>query len=102
MTTVKPKKKQKLRNAEYFDLQDTFDKLYSESKKSKSFTSLMDIVAADENIMLAYRNISKTKAVERQVQMERRFGTCQGLQTQHSSTMLKGGCISISRNLFAV
>lgn len=61
MTTVKPKKKQKLRNAEYFDLQDTFDKLYSESKKSKSFTSLMDIVAADENIMLAYRNISKNK-----------------------------------------
>lgn len=52
MTTVKPKKKQKLRNAEYFDLQDTFDKLYSESKKSKSFTSLMDIVAADKNIML--------------------------------------------------
>ena len=61
MTTVKSKKRQKLRNAEYFDLQSTFDRLYSESKKNKNFSSLMDIVTSDENIMLAYRNISKNK-----------------------------------------
>ncbi len=61
MTTVKPKKKQKLRNAEYFDLQSTFDELYSESKENKNFSCLMDIVTSDENIILAYRNISKNK-----------------------------------------
>lgn len=61
MTTVKSKKKQKLRNAEYFDLQGTFDRLYAESKRNKIFHSLMDIVVLEENIMLAYRNISKNK-----------------------------------------
>ena len=53
------KKQRKLRNAEYYDLTATFDKLYAESKNGKVFTKLMDIICSDENILLAYRTIKK-------------------------------------------
>lgn len=58
ITTRKPKK-QKLRNAEYYDLQETFDALYSDSKDGKVFTKLLPIICADKNILLAYRNLKK-------------------------------------------
>lgn len=61
MTMEKSKKKQKLRNAEYFDLQDTFDRLYAQSQTGKQFPRLMEIVTSRENILLAYRNMSKNK-----------------------------------------
>ncbi|MDR0919516.1 MAG: hypothetical protein LBM93_09790 [Oscillospiraceae bacterium] len=61
MTKKKSPKKQKLRNAEYFDCQAVFDKLYSESLGGKEFTKLMEIVKSEENILLAYRNLSKNK-----------------------------------------
>ncbi len=57
----KQQKKQKLRNAEYYDFQDKLDELYAKSKKGINFNSLMDIVKTEENILLAYRNISKNK-----------------------------------------
>lgn len=59
MTMEKTQKKQKLRNAEYFGLQEQLDSLYLQSKENHKFTSLMKMVTADENILLAYRNISK-------------------------------------------
>lgn len=59
MTTTKKPKKQKLRNAEYYDLQATFDKLYSESKNGKTFTKIMPIILSENNIRLAYRNLKK-------------------------------------------
>ena len=61
MTMEKPQKKQKLRNAEYYDLQGTLDELYAKSKDNHRFIALMDMVTAEENILLAYRNISKNK-----------------------------------------
>lgn len=61
MAVEKGKKKQKLRNAEYFDLQQQFDRLYSKSKKQQRFPELMDLISSRENILLAYRNISKNK-----------------------------------------
>lgn len=61
MTVKKSQKKQKLRNAEYFDLQETLDGLYAKSARGKCFTALMELVTADDNILLAYRNISKNK-----------------------------------------
>ena len=54
MTTSKKPKKQKLRNGEYYDLQDVFDKLYSESKKGKIFTKIMPLILSENNICLAY------------------------------------------------
>lgn len=61
MTMEKSQKKQKLRNVEYFGWQETLDRFYVQSKENHRFTALMDMVTADENILLAYRNISKNK-----------------------------------------
>ena len=47
----------KLRHNEYYNLQDTFDRLYADSQQGKKFDSLMEIISSPENIRLAYRNI---------------------------------------------
>lgn len=57
-----PKKKEEnvvdfLRHNEYYDTQETYDKLYEQSKQNKNFYDLMKIILSEENIMLAYRNI---------------------------------------------
>lgn len=52
-------KKQKLRNAEYYDFQGVQDKLYEQSKRGKIFKNLVEIITSEENIKLAYRNIKK-------------------------------------------
>lgn len=54
-------KKQKLRNAEYYDFQSVQDKLHELSGRGKIFNNLIDIITAEENIKLAYRNIKKNK-----------------------------------------
>lgn len=59
--TVKLKKKQKLRNNEYYDIQEMFDDLYDKSKNKSNykFYKLMDLITDERNIKLAYRNIKK-------------------------------------------
>ena len=52
-------KKSKLRNAEYYSMQDTFDMLYDQSSKGSNFKNLMGMISSSENIKLAYRNIKK-------------------------------------------
>lgn len=59
MTTTKKPKKQKLRNAEYYNLQETFDTLFADSKNGKRFAKLMPIILSEQNICLAYRNLKK-------------------------------------------
>lgn len=59
-----------LRHAEYYQMQNTFDELYSKSKKGEIFTDLMTLILSRENILLAYRNIksnsgSKTAGTDR-------------------------------------
>lgn len=54
---MRTKKKSKLRNAEYYDIQQEFDELYKKSKKNCKFTDLLSIITSEENIKLAYRNI---------------------------------------------
>lgn len=56
---VKHVKKSKLRNAEYYSMQDTFDDLYARSKIGSNFNNLMGIISSTENIKLAYRNIKR-------------------------------------------
>ena len=46
----KAKKKSKLRHAEYYDMQKTFDSLYADSKSGEVFGHLMDIISAPNNI----------------------------------------------------
>ena len=55
----KAKKVDVLRRAEYYDMQETFDKLYADSMEGKPFTQLMDLILDRENILLAYRNIKR-------------------------------------------
>lgn len=53
------KKKQKLRNNEYYNMQEVFDELYEKSKKNHKFTKLMSYIKSENNILLAYRNIKR-------------------------------------------
>jgi group II intron reverse transcriptase/maturase len=55
------KKKQKLRNNEYYDMQDVLDKLHTEAVGGKTFHSLLQIISCENNILLAYRNIKNNK-----------------------------------------
>lgn len=58
---IKPMKKQKLRNYEYYDSQDTLDGLYESSKSGKYFKNLMELICEDNNIKLAYRALKNNK-----------------------------------------
>lgn len=58
------------RATEYYGLQPVFDKLYSQSKRGYVFKDLMSYITAQNNIMLAYRNLkansgSKTSGVDK-------------------------------------
>lgn len=52
-------KKQKLRNNEYYEMQDVFDDLYNRSRENHNFYKLYEIITSDKNVLLAYRNIKK-------------------------------------------
>ena len=56
---TKPRKVNYLRNAEYYDMQSTLDRLYAESKKGAVFEHLTEMIFSRENILLAYRNIKR-------------------------------------------
>lgn len=58
-----------LRHAEYYQMQTTFDDLYSKSKNGEKFQNLMPLILSRENILLAYRSIksnggSKTQGTD--------------------------------------
>lgn len=53
------KKKKLLRNNEYYDIQDDFDKLYNQAITGSKFNKLYELIIKRENILLAYRNIKK-------------------------------------------
>ncbi|EHK2349402.1 group II intron reverse transcriptase/maturase [Clostridium perfringens] len=59
--SFKLKKRQILRNNEYYSIQNIFDELYEKSKHKYKFNKLMEIIESKENILLAYRNIKKNK-----------------------------------------
>ena len=46
-----------IRYIEYYDLQETFDRLYKQSQEGQNFYKLMKIIKSEENIMLALRTI---------------------------------------------
>ena len=55
------KKKQLLRNNEYYDMQNIFDEIYLKAKSNYEFVNLMDYICNENNILLAYRNIKTNK-----------------------------------------
>lgn len=52
-------KQRKIRNSEYYGMEEKFDNLYVDSKNGKIFSQLMSIIESDENIKLAYRTVKK-------------------------------------------
>ena len=63
-----------LRNAEYYDMIPTFDKLYNQSIHNITFDDLMPLITSENNIRLAYRNIknnagSLTSGIDRKTIM---------------------------------
>lgn len=75
MTAKKPKKKQILRNNEYYNTQVIVDGLYQQSRGGRIFTHLMELITSEQNILLAYRAVkknkgSKTKGVNRTTIMD--------------------------------
>lgn len=46
-----------LRNAEYYNMLEIFDKLYKQSSNNIIFDDLIPLITSDNNIRLAYRNI---------------------------------------------
>ncbi|UDQ98281.1 group II intron reverse transcriptase/maturase [Lentisphaerota bacterium WC36G] len=59
-------KRQNLRNNEYYNFQETFDKLYEQSYNGKKFQNLLKFIIREENILLAYRNIKRNKGSQTQ------------------------------------
>lgn len=57
--TKKSLKVGKIRNAEYYDMVEVFDKLYADSINNQKFYALMKIIESEDNIKLAYRNMRK-------------------------------------------
>lgn len=55
------KKRQLLRNNEYYTMQEVFDRLYERSCKNFKFRNLMQYIFNENNILLAFRNIKKNK-----------------------------------------
>ncbi|QNO13364.1 group II intron reverse transcriptase/maturase [Alkalicella caledoniensis] len=53
-----------LRHAEYYGMQETFDNLHEESKLSKKFYNLYDLIISEENILLAYRSIKSNSGAK--------------------------------------
>ena len=52
---------EKLRNNEYYDVQEIFDDLHQKAKRKQNFYNLYDIITSKDNILLAYRNIKNNK-----------------------------------------
>jgi len=61
LTATDLKKKQKLRNNEYYNFQEIFDKLHQQAVDNRTFNNLMKIITSENNILLAYRNIKNNK-----------------------------------------
>lgn len=51
----------KYRYADYYNLTETFDNLYQQSKGNETFNRLMPIITSEQNIRLAYRTIKANK-----------------------------------------
>src|SRR5215469_2635290 len=59
--TNERRKKQKLRNVEYYTMQNVFDELHRQACDNAILKNLMQYISCKENILLAYRNIKNNK-----------------------------------------
>ena len=59
--TKKQAKKAKLRNNEYYGMQEVLDKLHEQACNNHEFQDLIKIITLEDNILLAYRNIKNNR-----------------------------------------
>ncbi|CDQ20314.1 group II intron reverse transcriptase/maturase [Halobacillus karajensis] len=50
-----------MRYWEYYNMQETFDKLFEESQENSPFHGLYELITSENNILLAYRTIKSNK-----------------------------------------
>jgi len=86
------KKKQKLRNAEYYDIQSVLDELHLKATQGKTFNNLLPIISSENNILLAYRNIKNNKG-------SRTKGT-DGLTIEHYKEWTEEGFVKYFQDKF--
>jgi len=82
----KIKKKQKLRNNEYYNAQSIFDNLYQKSTENYKFKNLVEIITDERNIELAYRNIKKNTGSRTEGTNNR---TIDDLKTENNSDLVQ-------------
>ena len=56
-------KRSSLRYAEYYNMTQIQDSLFQQSKSGRVFTDLIRIIASEQNIKLAYRNLKNNKGL---------------------------------------
>ena len=83
------KKKQKLRNIEYYNIQEIFDKLYEKSNNGSKFTKLYELIISKENILLAFRNLKKNKGSMTKGTDNRNISDLKMLETEKLISMVK-------------
>ena len=67
----KPLKKQKIRNAEYYDMQTAFDKLYADSVSGRQFRNLVELIQRPETLCWRTEIYGKTAVAKRQAWIKR-------------------------------
>ena len=76
MTNEKPKKKSKLRNAEYYDMQEVLDGLYKDSQKGCTFQRLIPLLLhakRSETIAKYLRLVNPTESQLAKINKYREF-----------------------------
>lgn len=61
MHTPKSRKRKPLRHAEYYHMQDVFDRLYADAREGKVPSNLLEVIMQPDNILLAFRAIKRNK-----------------------------------------
>lgn len=87
------KKRQLLRNNEYYTMQELFDTFYEQSCSNYKFRDLMQHITSENNILLAYRNIKNNKG-------STTIGT-DGLDITHYKDMQTDEFLKYIQNKFA-
>lgn len=54
-------RRQTLRNNEYYNTQEMYDRLYAQSRNNENFKKLYEVIIDERNIRLAYRNIKRNQ-----------------------------------------
>lgn len=64
-----------LRHSEYYDMTETFDRLYEASQNQQIFVDIMSVIMSDENIIWHTETLKRIKGVILKGQINRPYKT---------------------------